>query len=295
MKIAAGIIVFNSDFVLRQVLESIYPHVSQILISEGCVGYWVAKGYTTSTDRTNDIIHSFPDPEKKITIVHGTYPEKTEQANAYMQHLHPDTDFLWNVDADEVFKQHDIITIKDLLRTGRYNTVGFQSLSFYGGFGHHLTGFEENVSFIRIRKAYPGCTWDNHRPPTIKNPSGVAEPERLLSHTTLAEMGIRMYHYSYVYPRQVYEKINYYENAVINKGDCIPNYFQNVYMAWVRGNTEQKQAIEAQYKGVHEFAPHYRGDCFTAPFTGQHPDIIQRDLPQLIAQYKRQLEEYKDK
>ena len=291
MKFAAGIIILNSDFLLRQLLESIYPHFDQILVSEGPVKYWQdAKGITTSTDRTNGILDAFPDPDNKITIVHGQFSEKTEQANAYMQHMKPDIDYIWNIDADEFFMQQDYKRIQQLVADGQYTSAGFKSYTFFGGLNHHLTGFEEDHEFLRIRKVYPGSRWKDHRPPTIEHAAGTnALPEKHLSYNTLAEMGIRMYHYSYVFPRQVKEKVAYYEAAVIAKGKCIPDYYKNVWLSWVK-NPDQRQAIEAQYKGVHEFTPDYRGECFTAPFTGTHPVIIQRDRKLIEIVIKIQLE-----
>ena len=58
MKVAFSIIVFNLDYVLDAVLESIYPFASQILITEGPVQYFVKRGFTTSTDDTVEIIKS---------------------------------------------------------------------------------------------------------------------------------------------------------------------------------------------------------------------------------------------
>lgn len=287
MKIAAGIIIFNSDFVLKQVLDSIYPYMNQILISEGCVKYWADKGFTTSTDKTNEILANYPDPDHKITVVHGTYTEKTEQCNAYMQHVQHDTDYVWNIDADEVFKANDIEKIIELLEKEKYTSVGFRSFSFYGGFDRYLTGFEQEHEFLRIRKYYPGAMWANHRPPTIELPAG--EVKKHLSFETLAAMGIFMYHYSYVFPRQVYEKIQYYENAVISTGNCIPNYFNNVYLAWVKGDDQQRFNIEQANRGVHEFAPHYRGDCFTERFKLDHPFAIARDMNLLQPKFNEQL------
>lgn len=289
MKIAAGIIIFNSDFVLKQVLDSIYPYMNQILISEGCVKYWADKGFTTSTDKTNEILANYPDPDKKITIVHGTYSEKTEQANAYMKHVAPDTDYVWNIDADEVFKAKDIEKIIELLEKEKYTSVGFRSLSFYGGFERYLTGAELHHEFIRIQKYHPGAMWQSHRPPTITLPEGMSKKH--LSFETLAQMGIYMYHYSYVFPRQVQEKIGYYENAVIKKDGCIPNYFNEVYLAWVRGDLEQKYRVEQTYRGVHEFIPKDRGDCFTERFTLEHPFVITRDMQDLKDKFQKQLEQ----
>lgn len=288
LKIAAGIIVFNSDFVLKQVLESIYPYMNQILISEGCVSYWKDKGFTTSKDKTNEILKNFPDPQHKIKIVHGTYLEKTEQANAYMQHVAPDTDYIWNIDADEVFKANDIESIINILATERPTSMGFKAYSFYGGFENYLTGFDHDHEFIRIQKyPYWGAQWVNHRPPTLELPAG--ESKKHISSEQLAAQGIYMYHYSYTFPRQVFEKVQYYEGAVIAPGKCIPDYFNSVYLPWVMGTAEQKQAIEQKYQGVHEFTPDARGDCYTTRFVGCHPFPIIKAMKELKKEFEAQL------
>lgn len=143
MKIAFGIIVFNGNYVLKEVLESIYPYANQILIAEGPVQFWQDEGYSQSIDGTIELIDNFPDPDNKIKVVHGQYAEKDEQCNAYMEHITGDNDYIWNVDSDEVFKPGDIETVIDLLEKGKYTSAGFKSISFYGGFDRYLTGFEE--------------------------------------------------------------------------------------------------------------------------------------------------------
>ena len=90
MKIAFGMIVFNGSYVLKEAIESVYPYANQILVAEGPVQFWQDEGHTTSTDGTNDILHSIPDPEGKITIAHGRFQEKDEQCNAYMPFLDDD-------------------------------------------------------------------------------------------------------------------------------------------------------------------------------------------------------------
>ena len=76
MKIAFGIIVFNGNYVLKEVLESIYPYANQILIAEGPVQFWQDEGYSQSIDGTIELIDNFPDPDNKIKVVHGQYVEK---------------------------------------------------------------------------------------------------------------------------------------------------------------------------------------------------------------------------
>jgi len=289
-KIAFGMIIFNGDYILKEVLESVYDFAHQILIAEGPAKYWQNKGYVTSNDRTNNILYDFVqdfDKDKKVFIVHGQYLEKDEQCNAYMKLLYDDTDYIWNLDCDEVYKQEDLHAIDRLLYDNPYTSVGIKSKTFYGGFDHYLTGFEQNNdNFLRGFKAYPGCYWQTHRPPTIAVPQEISEqinilPKKHLSSDELYDKaGVEMYHYSYVFPKQVYNKINYYY-GIGGTGNRIPNYFFDVYYPWITGDKNQKSEIEAKFKGVHEYLPSVRGDCFTREFTGEHPISIKNNISSL--------------
>tara|TARA_R100000008_G_C3587739_1_gene174066 strand:- start:13939 stop:14577 length:639 start_codon:yes stop_codon:yes gene_type:complete len=207
-----------------------------------------------------------------------------------MQLLKQNNDYIWNLDCDEVFKPRDIETVIELLQQEQYTSVGFKSLTFYGGFDRYLTGFEERAEFLRIRKVYPGSYWATHRPPTIAHRIDNPWPEKHLDFNDLADnYGVRMYHYSYVFPDQVFQKIKYYKEK-ISMENCIDNYFQEVYLPWML--TDDKMMVEQKYHGAHEFKPQYRGDCYTAPFEGTHPFVINTNRTALQDKINHQLEKY---
>ena len=225
VKIAVGIIVFEGDFVLKQCIEQIYPHVEQILISEGPVTFWRNKGKVTSEDNTNKILDNFYDPENKIIVTHGQFNEKLEESNAYMQFVKDDIDYIWQIDADELYTTKDILKIKNMLSIEKPTSVGVRSCSFYGGFDNYLTGFELNQdNFLRIFKFVKGTTWMSHRPPTMSYPYEI--PKKHISSEELwNNYGVQMYHYSYVFPLQVKTKTMYYDTFVNN--GTIREYFEN--------------------------------------------------------------------
>jgi hypothetical protein len=103
-------------------------------------------------------------------------------------------------------------------------------------------------------------------------------------------LGVQMYHYSYTFPDQVYKKTAYYRTFV--KGGTIENYFVNVYLAWVTGDSETRQRIENIYQGVHEWIPQRRGPCFTQRFRLEHPESIQNSMLELQEKFNRQLLNY---
>jgi hypothetical protein len=291
MKITFGLIVFNAEFFLKEVLESIYPYAHKICIAEGPVTWWQQQGYMHSSDRTNIILSTFPDPDKKLSIVHSRYAEKDDQCRAWFGMVPPDTDYVWCVDADEIHA--DIPRVIDFLKKEQPTSVGFKSNSFFGGFDHIIGGFEQEHSFKRILKYEKGCTYRTHRQPTLSvNGKDIAGKD-ITGLDLYNRTGIEMHHYSYVSPRMVFEKIKYYEGAVISKGQCIENYFTEVWLKWVLGDAATRQAIEEKYRGVQEFKPTARGDCFTVPFTGKHPQVIRKALPELKEKFEKQLMSYK--
>jgi hypothetical protein len=290
MKIAFGMIVFEGDYVLKECLQQVYPFATQILIAEGPVSYWQRQGRTTSMDDTNKILNEFPDPDNKIKIVHGQYYEKDDQCRAYMEHIDDDIDYIWNLDSDEVYKTEDLIKMIEFLKEEQPTSVGIRSCSFYGGFENYLTGFElKRDNFLRIFKYVKSSTWLTHRPPTIKYPQNYNLVHKHVDSDTLYnKTNIQMYHYSYVFPKQVLTKISYYKDSV-SKENCIDNYYTEVYYPWITGSDEIKKNIEEKYLGVHEFKPHVRGECYTKKFDLNHPESIELNFNQLIEKFKKQV------
>ena len=290
MKIAFGMIVFEGDYVLQECLEQVYPFAEQILIAEGPVQFWQKQGRTTSTDDTNKILKDFPDPENKITVFHDQFYEKDEQCRRYMGAVNEDIDYIWNLDSDEVFKTIDLENIISFLEEEQPTSVGVRSCSFYGGFDRYLTGFElAKDNFLRIFKYQKGSTWLTHRPPTIHYPLDI-QKKHIDSDTLYDILGFQMYHYSYVFPDQVYKKVAYYKDSV-SRENCIDDYFNQVYLPWVSGDREN---IEQNFYGVHEFKPEIRGECFTEEFTLGHPEAIIKNMNKLKDKFKAQLEKYVD-
>lgn len=284
-------IVFEGDYVLYESLRSVYDFASKILIAEGPVSYWQKQGRTTSTDNTNEILDTFPDPQNKIKIIHGQYQEKDDQCNAYMKYLPRDTDYLWNLDSDEVYRQQDIENFIKILEIDKYTSFGVRSKTFYGGFDRYITGFEQaQDNFLRIFRVCPDCTWKTHRPPTIQYPENTTfQPLHMNSDTLYEMIGFEMYHYSYVFPKQVYNKLKYYMD-IGGMGNRIQNYFWNVYWPWITGNASKQAEIEKKYLGVHEYLPAFRGVSFTAPFTGIHPTSINTNKAILQERIKQEIE-----
>lgn len=270
VKVAFMMIVFQSDYVLEPCLASVLPF-GQVYAAEGPVKFWQRQGFKTSTDKTNEILERY-----NIPTVHGQWAEKDDMSNAALALVPDDTDFVWVLDSDEIWLSEVLqLVFSTALELNGIDSVSFHATSFYGGFARYMTGFEENFEVHRIQRYYPGCRFSTHRPPTILAKDG--KPWRNHRHILFGDGKFRFYHYSYVFPSQMYMKSAYYESM----GGNIPAYFQRVYLPWILGNDTARQVIENEFDGVHNWLPERRGPCRTAPFGGQHPAEIEKRLPEL--------------
>ena len=213
-----------------------------------------------------------------------------------MSHLKEDIDYFWQVDSDEIYKSEDIKKVIELLKVEKPTSLGVKSCSFYGGFENYIGGFEEATdNFLRIFKVYPGSKWLTHRPPTMAHRlDAPVLPEKHINSDQLYEKtGVLMYHYSYVFPTQVSKKIFYYK-AKVSTFKCIDNYFEKIYLPWVKGSTSDRALIEELFVGVHEFKPQFRGSAKTKKFEGSHPASIQNNMALLKNRFREELEEYEN-
>lgn len=110
MNITIGMIVLNEEEFIEKNLKQHYnwdgADVHQIIIVEGAVKLFPKRNITDeglSTDRTAEIIRSFPDPDKKIEFIQGYWEDKSHQRNQYAQRVRDDTDYLLVIDADEFY------------------------------------------------------------------------------------------------------------------------------------------------------------------------------------------------
>ena len=280
MKIIFQMIAFNSDAVLDACLESIAPY-GEIIVTEGAVKFWRDRGFTTSTDRTNEILSQHVPKEN---IVHGSFPEKDDMMNAAIHLIPDDVTHVWMVDCDEIWTSESIERVLARLRLDDFDSVAFKPVTFFGGFDHVMGGFEERFTWYRIQRWYPGARWATHRPPTINAPDGVSWANHW--HWDCEE---RFYHYSYVFPDAVKAKAEYYAS----RGGTIPQWFERIWLPWVLGNPKERSRIENNFDGVHEWIPMRRGDARTRPFAGEHPLVIQKRMPELQARFERELTKHR--
>jgi len=265
-------IVCNGDYFLRECLENIYPHAHAICIAEGATKFWADVNEFTSprsTDRTIDIITSFPDPDRKIHLTQkdGYYGEKDEQCNWWMKLVPADSNYIWQIDSDEFYMSSDIIKMKQILVAGNYTYVEFPVYNFFKNMHTIGVGGSEwawDTPFPRLFKYRPGFTYTTHRPPTVCNLNGI--DLRQVTPLNAKSVDIWMWHYSYVLDQQVLEKMKYYQKVFGR--NYMDTWYKNVWLRWTE---ENKDEIEAK----HSTHPTGTG-AKTKLFLGPHPEVIIR-------------------
>jgi len=238
VRISFGIIVLNGMPFIPYLLRQIYPYAHEIIVVEGASEY--AKDIATSdghsTDATLDVLNEFKSREDTRNIIRvitneGFWTEKLEQSQAFAKRV--TGNYLWELGADEFYKNKDIERIITLLDNHPEITmVSFNQIAFWGGFeyvteGYYLKYVLDNIN--RIFKFDKGYQYINHRPSTVVDAEGInlKDKHHLGGNIMCKKYGIYLYHYSTVFPKQVYEKSKYYEK-VFNPGFL--NWFENSFL-----------------------------------------------------------------
>lgn len=175
MHITIGMIVLNEEEYIYQNLHQHYRHVHKIVIVEGADRLYPKDHVTKdglSTDKTAELIRSFPDPDKKIKFIqHGwiskTGPQaKCELRDRYLQET--PAGLLVVIDADEFYRHQDLDAVIDTMRRHpRY--VGYQvpQIHFWKGLHQFITGGYYNVPHTRFWHVKPGDKYEhNHNYPS---------------------------------------------------------------------------------------------------------------------------------
>jgi len=220
--ITFGIIVLNGEPFTRYCLRQLYPHAHQIVVVEG--GSRKAASFARdghSTDGTLEALEAFKkteDPEGKLTIItrDGFWSEKDEQSRAYAEIA--TGEYLWQVDIDEFYTHADIEKIRSYLRSHpEFVAVSFRQRPFFGSPRYWCDSYNlraENTSeYHRLFRWGHGYRYSTHRPPTVVDADGVdLRQKKWLSAKATEKLGVRLYHYSLLLPKQVRDKCAYYNN-----------------------------------------------------------------------------------
>ncbi|MFA4965618.1 MAG: glycosyltransferase family A protein, partial [Thermoleophilia bacterium] len=268
-------------------LRSLYPHAHQIIVVEGASpgGAGVATPDGHSSDGTLVALREFiaeEDPEGKLAVVtaedeghaDGFWPgEKLEQSRAYASRA--TGDYLWQVDIDEFYRDSDMSTVLALLaEEPGITALSFKMLTFWGGLGYLADGWPLRRGadcYHRLFKWGPGYEYVAHRPPTVCDDRGRDTRDvRWLDAAATSRLGVRLYHYSLLLPKQVREKGEYYQHA---------RHSLRVAAGWEGWMRESYLTLRRPYR-VHNL---WRQPSWLERYSGEHPRQVQAMIDDIRA------------
>ena len=255
-------------------LKSIYPHAHEIIIVEGAVekALFAANLDGSSIDGTVEFIKSFPDPQRKIKLFQGLWPEKAEMQDYALRYV--TGDYVWLIDSDEVYKDEHIEQVRRVLSGDPEITqINFIPYNFWKGLDYVFKSpiFERpEVHYRRVFKYRYDARFVSHRPPTLLYPQlgTTADKLKVVDGFATRRMGIEMFHYSYVLKKQVRQKISLYKRYGWGNiwGVDLDRWFNECFLKWT---PETREEIEKKW-GI------WTGDVnsYTEKFTGTHPQVM---------------------
>jgi glycosyltransferase involved in cell wall biosynthesis len=241
-RISFGIIVLNGEPFVRYNLRALYPFAYEIIVVEGAVKNAAVNATEDghSLDSTLEKLQEFKeqeDPDDKLIIVtrDGFWDEKDAMSQAYAEQA--TGDYLWQIDADEFYLPQHIEQLITMLRDDPTITqISFMQYSFWGSPDYISDGW-----FLRRKSLFPqisrifkwgaGYRYTSHRPPTIVNERGeTMQHKHWIDGFATKKLGIRMYHYALVFPKQVEEKSRYYKQVDWTQANDMLNWMQNSFI-----------------------------------------------------------------
>ncbi len=267
-KISFGIIVLNGEPFTRYCIEQLYDYAHQIIVVEG--GSRKAQAISVngrSNDSTLSLLEEYKsrsDPEDKIVIVSkdGYWDSKTAQSQAYAAVA--TGDYLWQIDSDEFYTRRDMETILDLLNENPdIDGMSFKQKIFWGGFDYWCDSVylhRVQTESHRLFKWRPGYRYESHLPPTVLDEQGVdLRTKNWRFSKDLESYGVKYFHYSLVFPKQVIEKSQYYSTAGESFRSDMTGWAENHYYA---------------IKGWYKFHNVYEYPSWIFRNTEAHPEAI---------------------
>ena len=278
VRVTFGVIVLNGEPFLRYCLRSLYQFAHEILVVEGAspMAAGIASADGHSADGTLATLRAFKeqeDPEDKVRIVtaedeghpDGFWPgDKDEQSRAYAKRA--TGDYLWQVDSDEFYRPDHIGAILALLgERPQITAVSFKMLTFWGSPDYVADGWflrRGADCYHRLFRWGRGYHYVTHRPPTVTDALGRdARSVCWVDAAATARLGVNLYHYSLLFPRQVHDKCRYYRAR-----------FSSRYPETLAWMNDSYLELRRPYR-VHNV---YSMPSWLDRFEGQHPPEVTR-------------------
>jgi len=269
--VSVCVIALNEQEYIESSLESVYPLADRIIVVEGGNAFSVAAGACTgkgrSLDRTAEVVTRFKAEKDRRGVVEFHRPDrpwkdKTEARQFCLDMLEPG-DWCLALDADEVFYDAGLWRLSALMHEHDYITFGLET--FWRDFG--TVGVEKWRDFFFNMRCFRVRQGDRYRTHLqVVNAEGTPidrDPPRRKHHEAVPLAA----HYPWVKPLQkIRRKLDYYRGQCRDR-PIRSDYLERIFLRW------PERPDEINRLGTH---PMGGGTC--EPWTGRHPEPIQRRL-----------------
>jgi len=274
-KIIVSILAYNSETFLKYCLDSIYDFPDKIVIVEGSYGLQRAFGLR-STDDTIAIIKDYPDPKKKITLIHKNGKEH-EHRNEVLKYCSPG-DWFFTVHTDEIYKKKDLDNLRQILANDKDTDI-FKIPWFEFYYNFHL-GIDGTYSSSRIYRLRKGCRFI--RKDSLATKEGVRYLD--MNCGFLDRGKVLMYHYAYI--DNVKKKVIYYGKRGVR-------WYNEVFTKFTLETADRIYKKNEEITGG--CGIHINGEPLVlTEFKGEHPEIMKKHPlcnRDLIEEFKRGYQE----
>lgn len=248
MRMVGAMIAYQAELLIRESIESIIDFVDHMVVIDG-------SPFGASTDGTAEIARSF----QKVELISGTYPNKTEQRNAYVKALkrfQGNDTWLLMIDADEVYKEHDLIRIKNAMELAEpfETSICVQHIHFWRNFntvlrGGMWSGPTANILY-RINRFWPRAFYRSHN--SLADETGRSMDlgdNRLFTRT-------EVYHYGHAmgieaeYLRMLYMARRGDYKGIKTEEDC-RRFTRETVTNWFTGQGHGQRVVEEPFYGIH--------------------------------------------
>lgn len=209
LKLVKCVQAHNEEDWIQANLANCYDEFDIIRVLEGAVeGRPNSTSDGHSTDRTLELIRSFPDPAGKIELITWDRPFKSlEQMKQVFLDAASENEYLFIVDADEFYMDGDVNKVRQAIyRHPRASEFIPTFLHFYRDFRHlkapHPEWQPQHQRILRYRK---GLRYHTHPVATLSNGMcSYFDPAIQTERYTLP--GIYIYHYGHAKPFEEHKK-----------------------------------------------------------------------------------------
>ena len=215
MRIAALYVIYNEEDYIQQSLGSVYEVVDEIVICLTERRPWF--GPSRRPDRTLDIIKSFNDIDKKITLRTGDWSSEQKQRQAALEIVKNRCTHGLIIDGDEVYKHSHVQNLKNI--AAAHPEMGQLALGMNTYWKSPLWRIDppEPYTPIVITKITGSTTFTDLRATN-------ETPVRLVDRSIAI-----LHHFSYAKPsNKIRKKIENFSHA----NEIVSGWFEKMWLAW---------------------------------------------------------------